>query len=166
MGKIVFQSVETPEEIRALAAMTSEIWHEYFPCILTPEQIDYMVDKFQSQGALTEQIANGYIYEVMEIGGERAGYLGVHMEPDGSLFLSKLYLKKAYRGKGYASVEFKEAQRLAKSHGASSIWLTVNKHNTQAIAVYEHFGMENIRAQVTDIGGGFVMDDFVFSLSL
>ena len=34
-------------DIRALAALATEIWHEYFTAIISKEQIDYMVEKFQ-----------------------------------------------------------------------------------------------------------------------
>ena len=46
------------------------------------------------------------------------------------------------------------------------IWLTVNKHNNGTIAVYKKFGMKIIRSQVTDIGNGFVMDDYVFGYDI
>ncbi|MGN1403881.1 MAG: GNAT family N-acetyltransferase [Ruminococcus sp.] len=159
-----FVSVQAPDMIQKLAALANEIWHEYFPCLLTEAQIDYMVEKFQSEEALTKQIAEGYQYYIFPYQDEPAGYFGVCPQSDGSLFLSKLYLKQAYRGKGLASVLFREVQDIARASGASSVWLTVNKHNDQAIAVYRHFGMEIIRSQVTDIGSGFVMDDYVFSV--
>jgi len=54
----------------------------------------------------------------------------------------------------------------ALDQGCSSIWLTVNRHNQQAIAVYEHLGMQRIQEQVIDIGNGFVMDDFIYRFSL
>ena len=44
------------EDIRALATLASEIWHEYFVSIITEEQIDYMVEKFQSYPALKKAI--------------------------------------------------------------------------------------------------------------
>ena len=43
-------------EIKELADLASEIWHEYWPCILTEAQINYMVEKFQSEKAIIEQI--------------------------------------------------------------------------------------------------------------
>ena len=53
----------TENEINELAELASEIWHEYWPCILTAEQIDYMVEKFQSKKAIKEQIKNeNYTY--------------------------------------------------------------------------------------------------------
>ena len=35
-----------PQELQQLAALADEIWHEYFPCILSEGQIDYMVEQF------------------------------------------------------------------------------------------------------------------------
>ena len=44
--------------------------------------------------------------------------------------------------------------------GLSNIYLTVNKDNINAIRTYEKLGFKNIDSLVTDIGNGFVMDDF------
>ena len=43
-----FEKIETEKQIQDLATLANEIWHEYFICIITEEQIDYMVEKFQS----------------------------------------------------------------------------------------------------------------------
>ena len=32
--------------------------------------------------------------------------------------------------------------------------------------LYEHLGFRKVREQVTDIGNGFVMDDYVFEYSI
>lgn len=40
------------DEIKELAQLAGEIWHEYWPCILTEAQINYMVEKFQSEKAI------------------------------------------------------------------------------------------------------------------
>ena len=51
------------EHIKELAELASGIWHEYWPCLLSAEQIDYMVEKFQSENAVIEQIKNeNYAY--------------------------------------------------------------------------------------------------------
>ena len=44
------------DEIKELAQLAGEIWHEYWPCNLTEAQINYMVEKFQSEKAIIEQI--------------------------------------------------------------------------------------------------------------
>ena len=44
--------------------------------------------------------------------------------------------------------------------------LSVNKHNTRAIAAYRRNGFVIAESVVTDIGGGFVMDDYVMAKNL
>jgi ribosomal protein S18 acetylase RimI-like enzyme len=46
------------------------------------------------------------------------------------------------------------------------IWLTVNKNNTQSIEAYKKMMFYKTRSLVTDIGGGFVMDDDVMQRDL
>ena len=61
-----------------------------------------MVDKFQSVQGITNQLENGYEYYFVIYNDEIAGYFGIQLQSD-SLFLSKLYLKKDFRGKGISS---------------------------------------------------------------
>ena len=56
------QQVKTEQQLRVLEKLAGEIWHEYFPSILSEEQIDYMVEKFQSYRAIREQLSGGYAY--------------------------------------------------------------------------------------------------------
>ncbi len=80
--------------IEKFACLTSKIWHEYWTCILSDEQIDYMVEKFQSGKAIFEQIQNeNYLYFYIIDDNQTAGYTGISKKPD-YLFLSKLYMKK------------------------------------------------------------------------
>lgn len=58
---------KTDDQLERVAAIADHIWHEYFPCILTEGQIDYMVDKFCSFKAMKENIAGeGYIYYIIK----------------------------------------------------------------------------------------------------
>lgn len=43
---------QSDEDIQQLAKLANEIWHEYFIDIISFEQIEYMVEKFQSYPAL------------------------------------------------------------------------------------------------------------------
>ncbi len=155
-----FAPVTTPQEIQTLCRIADEIWHEYFTPIIGPAQVEYMVGRFQSVPAVTEQIQSGYEYYFIMPAGSPAGYTGIHPE-DGALFLSKLYLKKEFRGKGYARKTLNFLEELCRSRGLSKIWLTVNRHNDNTIAVYKAMGFSTVREQKTDIGNGFFMDDFV-----
>ena len=122
-----------------------------------------MLKNFQSDEAIVEQLEQGYIYKTVVVEGEPAGYIAVKPEYN-RLFLSKVYLDKKFRGKGIGKKMIEEAQRLAD--GSESIYLTVNKENAGSIAVYKKTGFEIIDRATTDIGGGYVMDDYIMELKL
>lgn len=154
------------EEIPKLAKLTSSIWHEYWTQILSPEQIDYMVDKFQSEKAILEQYKNeNYTYYYINEDNQNIGYFGLSNKKD-YLFLSKLYISKDYRHKGLGTKAFEKIKEIAKNKGYKSIQLTVNKYNTNTISAYDKWGFKTIDSVVTDIGSGFVMDDYIMEYKL
>lgn len=166
MNAIKLVKAESDDQMKRIAAIADEIWHEYFPCLLTSGQIDYMVEKFCSFKAMKENVQkDNYIYYFIKRGGEDIGYTAV--KPDGDrLFLSKIYLKKDERGKKYSRSVMEYHKDFARRNGLRAIWLTVNKHNDSSIAAYKAMGFETIGEGVADIGSGYVMDDYYMELKL
>lgn len=145
------------KDIKDLAKLANEIWHEYWPCILSTEQIEYMVEKFQSEKAIINQMANeNYKYFFINFEGRNVGYVGISTK-QAYLFLSKLYIKKDFRHKGLG----KKAFEAIKKFGYNKIQLTVNKYNKYTIDAYLKYGFKIIDSVVSDIGNGFVMDDYI-----
>ena len=157
--------VRTDEDIQSVAALAAVIWHEHFITILSPEQIDYMVEKFQSYAAIKAAIENdGYRYYMAFDGDELCGYLGIHDEYGGTIFISKVYVRADKRRRGIAT---ELLERLSADYPDAKRWyLTVNRHNSGSIAVYEKRGFRRTRTQVADIGNGFVMDDYIMEKEL
>ncbi|NLW78478.1 MAG: GNAT family N-acetyltransferase [Ruminococcaceae bacterium] len=165
-----FRPVTTDADIAALAALADTIWHECFADLLSLAQIDHMVEKFQSAPALTAAIRQeGYEYFLIYFEGATddapGGYIGIHADA-GKLLLSKLYLLAQHRGKGYTHTIMNYVEKAARKRSCDAVWLTVNRYNKRAIAVYRKTGFDMVREQVLDIGGGYVMDDFVFEKPL
>ena len=52
---------------------------------------------------------------------------------------------------------------LATGRGAREVRLQVNKANLRAQRAYERSGFRRIEEAVFDIGGGFVMDDYIMA---
>lgn len=158
--KIDFMRVEK-KNIEQLAMLASDIWHEFFIELLSLEQIDYMVDKFQSAHAIKDQInKQGYIYYFIKEDQRIIGFTAICFE-ETRMFLSKLYLQQSSRGKGIASLAFDFLEEQARLQHKKYIYLTVNKYNQHTINVYERKGFVKISSKVTDIGQGYVMDDFI-----
>ena len=166
MDQLEVRKAETDTQVREIADLAKVIWNEHFTPIIGKDQVDYMVEKFQSYPALKEQISEGYEYHQIFSGGEFCGYTGIHPGEDNRLFLSKLYLKKESRGHHLATGAFSFLKEICRERGYSAIWLTCNKHNDNSLGVYRHFGFEIIDTQEADIGGGFIMDDYIMDYAL
>ncbi len=151
-------SVLTTEDINTVASLAREIWTQHYTPIIGSEQVDYMLDKFQSPSAITKQIADGYYYFIIAHD-VPIGYLSLKEEGN-SLFISKIYVSAASRGKGYGHRLMRYAINIANEFGLKKLRLTVNKHNTKSIAAYEKMGFSNTREGVFDIGNGYIMDDY------
>ena len=146
-------------DVVGVASLAKEIWEEHFTSIIGEEQVAYMIDKFQSEAAIINQILkDGYTYYKI-IEDKMIGYMAVKFD-EKETFLSKLYIQKDARGKGYASFALKFLQLLCKEKGCHTIWLTCNKYNTNTIEIYQKMGFEIYDSVISDIGEGFVMDDY------
>lgn len=159
-----FVPVDDASKVDAMCEMASRIWHEHYTPLLGKEQVEYMVEKFQSPAAVTDQIQNkGYHYYLMELDGTYAGFMGIQYEPQ-SMFLSKLYVDKPFRRQHLASRALTYLKQDCANRGLSKIWLTVNRENSGSIAAYNKLGFYKDREEKTDIGHGYYMDDYILSL--
>lgn len=150
------------EETEELAAYAEKLWHSAYDSLIGKAQVDYMTETIQSAGNILRQMREeGYEYFFIVRDGVRIGYSGLCFE-EKRLFLSKLYLEERMRGKGIGGEVLAEVLSLAAARGKRSVYLTVNKGNVRAVRAYEKAGFVRIRSEVTDIGGGFVMDDYVY----
>jgi len=205
----------TLDDIPTLRALARRIWLEYYPGIISREQIDYMLARMYSAKALRREISEGVAWDLIRLrtepgalqtGGHGAPHSdaargqrvekhagsessapgsrgSVHLfgshptEPVGFMSysfdaaarrvkLSKLYLLPAWHGHGLGRQMLQHVQARSAELGALEIWLQVNKQNIRAIRAYERAGFSVRESVVTDIGGGFVMDDFIMVFGL
>ena len=164
---VSFIPVTTPEQQEELARLAAEIWNEYWPGLIGQAQTTYMVERFQSLPAIRRDMAqNAYEYWFVQSddGGQprTVGFTGGHVEPETNrFFISKVYLLAAERGKGYASAIIRFYEELCRKRALQAMYLTVNKGNELGIRAYKGNGFRTIDAVQTDIGQGFVMDDYI-----
>jgi len=156
------------EDIPLIRDLAGRIWREHYPGIITHAQIDYMLERMYAASVIAEEIGSkGYRYVLAMAEGEAVGFAAYVHEPAAqAVKLSKLYLLPSLHGKGIGRKMLQQVKDDAVRQGAKSVYLFVNKRNRKAIASYERFGMKKAEEVVTDIGGGFVMDDFRMELAL
>ncbi|MDD3375587.1 MAG: GNAT family N-acetyltransferase [Candidatus Omnitrophica bacterium] len=160
MKNIKFAEVKNGEMIKEVVLLADIIWRKHYIPIVGQDQVDYMLEKFQSVEAITRQIQDDYHYYL--IGDDANSYIGyfcVLIQGD-KLFLNKIYLKLHVRGKGLGRETLNFIEEIAKSSNCSRVWLTVNKNNLDSIKVYQKCGYTMMGPYVQDIGQGFVMDDY------
>lgn len=159
-----FTPVDGDKDVAELAEMAHEIWFEYWPALIGEAQTAYMVKHFQSEPAIRRDMSeHAYEYWFMrDADGNLVGYTGGHVEPETNrFFISKIYLYADERGKGYASDTIRFYDALCAERGLRAMYLTVNKHNELGIRAYKAKGFVTIEEVETDIGEGFVMDDYI-----
>lgn len=162
---INFQEVSSEIELKGVEVLAFEIWREHYTPIIGSKQVDYMLDKFQSVQTMKEQIINGYRYYSINNNDNPVGYLA-YTKRRKDLFLSKIYVLKGSRGQGIGKKAMLFIMDTARALGCEKVSLTVNKFNKNSIKAYESIGFVNKEALVQDIGGGFIMDDYLMEYSL
>lgn len=150
--------------IAEMSAMATEILKDYYDAIIGAEQNDYMLRLFQTPDAVREQLSHGYRYFFAAEDGRRLGFFAFYPKAD-CMYLSKLYLYKTERGKGYANGILRFLSEETRKAGLPSIELNVNKYNP-TVRIYERLGFRRIRDEKNDIGSGYYMDDYVYSLNV
>jgi GNAT superfamily N-acetyltransferase len=158
------QIVRTAEaNLPAVSELAGVIWCACYPVIITNEQIDYMLARMYSLDVLRDEIrSQGIRYDQLLVDGKLAGFASYGPASQPSVMkLHKLYLLPELHGRGLGSYLLQRCEQEVRAAGARRLMLSVNKRNTKAIAAYQRNGFVIAESVVTDIGGGFVMDDYV-----
>jgi ribosomal protein S18 acetylase RimI-like enzyme len=151
--------------------LAGTIWRQHYAAIISAAQIEHMLAGRFSDEALWEhvQAADRWL-ELLRVGEKPVGYCGYElagMDGDGStpagMKLGQLYVLKSHRGFGIGGFMLGHVEARARELGRRAFWLQVNKKNAAAIRFYRSAGFEVIREAVFEIGGGFVMDDYVMA---
>lgn len=165
------------EDIPLIHEMADTVFRETYKDILSPEQMEFMMDWMYSEPNILEQMnVLNHKYFIAEEDGRACGYMSIEREapsPEddaGGLeqyHLQKLYVLPSHQGRGYGRELLQEAMRFVReiSTGTARINLNVNRHN-KAVGFYEKMGMECTSQGDFPIGSGFFMNDYIYSIDI
>jgi diamine N-acetyltransferase len=155
-------------DIEAVRRIAYATWPDTFRDILSTAQIDYMLAWLYDAKRLQSQVANGeHVFHIAEIDRVPVGFAAHQLDhpEDGNTKIHKIYLLPSTQGKGVGRALITAVIVAARAAAQSSITLNVNKYN-RAVGFYEAMGFVNVAEEVIDIGGGYVMDDYVMRAAL
>ena len=143
--------------------------HTYLD-ILSPQQMEYMMEWMYSLPNLHKQLSEGHVYFIAYISGRPCGYMSIQKEGIESgimvFHLQKIYVMPSEQGKGLGRLLFDKALSHVRISGLNSrIELNVNRKN-KAVDFYRHLGMSILRQGDFHIGHGFYMNDYIMGIDV
>ena len=153
-------------------SLIRELAWQVFPAtykdILTPVQIDYMMEWMYSEENIRKQMEEeNHVYFIAYKDNDAAGYVSVQPEGDDLFHLQKIYVLPQYQQTHCGSFLFRSAiQYIKEIHPAPcKMELNVNRYN-RALHFYEHMGMKKVREGDFPIGNGYYMNDYIMGINI
>ncbi len=156
----------TPDWFPALRACATAVWHAAYDDLLPPGQVDHMLANRLRAEALESYLAAADRWLDLALGADHSviGYSSCRLVPeDGMLLLEQIYVHPDYWGGTAADALWSVVRQHACDSGCTTIQLRVNRGNSRAQRYYRKRGFTVTGEIVQDIGGGYVMDDYIFT---
>jgi ribosomal-protein-alanine N-acetyltransferase len=96
-----------------------------------------------SRGNFADSLQAGHSVWVCRLGGDLIGF-SVIMRVLDEAHLLNLGVCQRYQGKGYGARLLRHVLEGARLHGANKLFLVVRPSNERAVALYRHFGFNQI----------------------
>ena len=158
----------TTEDIPLIHKMAQEVFPATYADILSPDQLDYMMEWMYSPENIRQQMEKeGHVYLLAYEECEAAGYVSVQPEGENLFHLQKIYVLPYFQKARCGRFLFQEAIKYIKEVHPTPcrMELNVNRHNP-ALGFYEHMGMRKVREGDFPIGNGYYMNDYIMGMEL
>lgn len=153
----------TLNDVNDIIEIAEKSWASVYLDILSRTQYDYMLSSFYNEEAISRLISEGkQIFVMFNFGDKTVGFASYQLDyPEtGTCKIHKLYLSPDVQKTGGGKALVNYIEEVALANDCTTLTLNVNKYNP-AKGFYEKVGFNNVKAEVIDIGQGYVMDDFV-----
>lgn len=152
-------------DVADVSAFAARIWmNHYVPDIVTAEQIRHMHARMLSEESFAKILKDpAQKIWLLFVDENLAGYITLAAQEKGCWFLDKLYVDSARQRGGLGASLLDHAIAALKPR---KLLLRVNRKNYTAVNFYFKQGFAITALDVKDIGGGFVMDDFLMERAL
>jgi ribosomal protein S18 acetylase RimI-like enzyme len=151
------------EELKIIQTLANQIWPHAFQEILSPEQIEYMLNRMYDLAVLENQFDKGHRFFVFKNEQKAVGFMAVEIQKEeNKVKIHKIYLLAETQGKGFGKMLIEKAIEITRVSKLKLLYLNVNRFNS-AVQFYKHLGFEILKEENIDIGNGFWMEDYVMN---
>lgn len=156
------------DDLTQVQWLARKVWRSHYPGIITAMQIEDMLERGYALDALRAFLDGpGRGIELAFAGDALTGFAAWMTTPDPrQAKLDRIYVDPAWQRVGIGGRLIARVCDEARMAGASALVLNVNKRNVTAQNAYRKHGFTVQSDVVIDIGGGFVMDDYVMGRPL
>lgn len=155
-------------DIKQIQNIVHITWPITYGEILSKEQLDYMLDLFYSDEALTLQYnKKEQLFYMIYEDEMNLGFIGIEHNYNSKALtkIHKIYLLPETQGKGIGKKVIDEIGILALNNNSKTLLLNVNRFNS-ALGFYKKIGFEVIDEVNIEIGNGYLMEDYVMAKPL
>ena len=151
------------DQAEELGNLARHIWHKHYPGIISLAQIDYMLCQRYDATQIKQQLGQpGSWWKAAWNDTDMIGFSHYFLDDDPHrIKLDKIYVHPGWQRLGVGAALLKQVESEARRQDRHILGLRTNKHNQTALAAYRKYGFIVVEAVVTEIGAGFVMDDYV-----
>lgn len=152
--------IASPEDIPLIRELTLKVWPQTYTAIISPQQIDYMLDMMYSEASLQKQMEEGIKFILVYDETVPVGFAAYQEIQPAIYKLHKIYILTSQQGKGTGKFVIEHIIHDIKQKDADALQLQVNRHN-KARSFYEKLGFAVIEEADFDIGNGYFMNDYI-----
>lgn len=154
--------IASKTDLSVIQDIATAAYHDTYVPIIGLDQVDFMLRKFYSRGALSEQMDQGHVFIIATEAGEDIGFASYNKieEVAGVFKLQKLYLLPQRKGSGLGRFLVEKVIFQAREAGGDKLILNVNRYN-KSRGFYEKLGFVITEQVDIPIGEHFFMNDYV-----
>lgn len=158
----------TIEDCELINKLASEVFPATYKDIISPEQLDFMLEWMYSPHNLRKQMEEEkHVYFIGCMNGETCGYVSIQQQDKDLFHLQKIYVLPSFQGMSIGGFLFDQAVKYIKEVHPDPCLMELNvNRNNKALCFYEHKGMKKLREGDFSIGNGYYMNDYIMGMNI
>jgi ribosomal protein S18 acetylase RimI-like enzyme len=167
MAKAVEIRLATAADFSTIESIARQTWPVAYGSILSKEQLDYMLDLFYCESALTHDVnQKNHLFYLASYQNQPVAFVGIQLQYlPYTTKIHKLYIMPEFQGLYIGSQLLDFVSQITLDSGGNSLNLNVNRYNS-AMLFYEKYGFSVLKSEDILLDFGYLMEDYVLVKSL